>query len=76
MPEKLPSPSQTRLKLGKTVRRLRKERDWSQERLAEKSGLHPNYIGGIERGERNVAVDNIERLARAFGLHPRELFER
>lgn len=75
MPERKLSPTQTRLKLGKTVRRLRLKREWSQEQLAERSGLHPNYIGGIERGERNVAVDNIERLAHAFGLHPRDLFE-
>jgi transcriptional regulator with XRE-family HTH domain len=75
MPEKISPPSQTRLKLGKTVRRLRLKREWSQEQLAERSGLHPNYIGGIERGERNVAVDNIERLAHALGLHPKDLFD-
>ncbi|MGD9787570.1 MAG: helix-turn-helix domain-containing protein [Sulfuricellaceae bacterium] len=68
-------PTKTRLRFAATVRRLRKERDWSQEKLAELSGLHHNYIGGIERGERNVAIDNIERIALAFGLHPKDLFE-
>jgi transcriptional regulator with XRE-family HTH domain len=67
--------TQTRLKLGATVRQLRHERDWSQERLAELSGLHPNYIGGIERGERNVAIDNIEKISKAFGLSVKDLFE-
>ena len=68
-------PSKTRLKLAATIRRLRKERKWSQENLAELCGLHPNYIGGIERGERNVAVDNIEKISIAFGLHPKDLFD-
>lgn len=67
--------TQTRVKLGATVRRLRQERNWSQERLAELAGLHPNYVGGIERGERNVAIDNIEKLSKAFGLSVKDLFE-
>lgn len=75
MTEKKTTPTKTRLRFAATVRRLRKERDWSQEKLAELSGLHHNYIGGIERGERNVAIDNIERIALAFGLHPKDLFE-
>jgi transcriptional regulator with XRE-family HTH domain len=68
-------PSKTRLKLGATVRRLRQERKLSQEEFAELSGLHTNYIGGIERGERNVAIDNIEKIARAFGLRVKDLFD-
>jgi len=72
--QKKNAPSKTRLKLAATIRRLRKERKWSQEILAEKCGLHPNYIGGIERGERNVAVDNIEKIAAAFVLAPKDMF--
>ena len=60
--------------LARNIRRLRKERGWSQEVLAEKSGLHRTYVGDIERLERNVSVDNIERLAKAFGVPIKELF--
>jgi transcriptional regulator with XRE-family HTH domain len=63
-----------RLKFGKSVRRLRLEKGWTQEVLAERAKLHPTYIGGIERGERNVGLDNIIRLARALGEHPAALF--
>ncbi|NOS99417.1 MAG: helix-turn-helix transcriptional regulator [Phycisphaerales bacterium] len=58
---------------GERVRRLRDHKGWSQERLGFESGLHRNYIGGIERGERNVAVVNIAKLANALGVRPRAL---
>lgn len=66
--------STDRLKFGKTVRRLRLEKGWTQEDLAERAKLHPTYIGGIERGERNVSLDNIVRIARALGESPSALF--
>ena len=62
-------------KFGEQVRKLRKVRDLSQEDLAELAGLHPNYIGGIERGERNLAFLNILRLAKALGVSPSELLK-
>lgn len=60
--------------LAHNIRQLRKARGWSQEILAEKSGLHRTYVGDIERVERNVSVDNIEKLARAFNVPVKDLF--
>jgi transcriptional regulator with XRE-family HTH domain len=51
---------------GLRVRKLREQLGWSQEHLAERAGLHRTYISGLERGERNVSVLNILRLARAL----------
>lgn len=62
-------------KLGKQVRKLRKLKGLSQEKLAELSGLHRNYIGGIERGERNLAFLNLLRIARALEISPSELLK-
>lgn len=58
---------------GRTVRILRQRRGLSQEALADRSGMHRTYVGGIERGERNVSLRNITRLARALGVPPADL---
>ena len=60
--------------LGQKVRRFRLEAGLSQEELADRSGLHRNYVGGIERGERNVGVLAFIRLAAALDTTPSELF--
>lgn len=62
-------------KFGDRIRKLRKARGLSQEELAELAGLHRNYIGGIERGERNIALLNIMRLAKALKISPSELLD-
>jgi transcriptional regulator with XRE-family HTH domain len=58
------------------VRSLREDRGYSQEQLAERAGLHRNYIGGVERGERNIALENIVKLAQALSVRTRDLFDR
>jgi transcriptional regulator with XRE-family HTH domain len=60
---------------GKHVRELRIKRGLSQEKLAELADLHRNYIGGIERGERNIALLNIVKLARGLGVKPNKLLD-
>ena len=60
--------------LAQKLRWLRFTHHWSQEELAHASGLHRTYISAIERGKCNVSIDNIEKLALAFGLHVSELF--
>ncbi len=62
--------------LAQKLRLLRFTRGWSQEVLAEVAGLHRTYVSSIERGERNVSIDNLEKLADAFDLSVAELFRR
>ncbi|HXP99341.1 MAG TPA: helix-turn-helix transcriptional regulator [Solirubrobacteraceae bacterium] len=62
--------------LGQAVRELRSEQGLSQERLSLDSGVHRNYIGGIERGERQPTLTTIATLARTLGVRPSELIAR
>ena len=70
----MPNPDPRKL-VGVRVRQLRLRRGLSQEKLAELASLHRNYIGGIERGERNVALVNLAKLAHALGVRPAKLLD-
>jgi len=61
--------------LAQRIREVRAARGLSQEALASKCGLHRTYIGAVERAERNVSIDNIERIAVALGCAITELLE-
>jgi transcriptional regulator with XRE-family HTH domain len=62
-------------RFGRTIRERRLAKNLTQEELAHRAGLHPTYIGGIERDERNVGFDNILNLAKALRENPAALFE-
>jgi transcriptional regulator with XRE-family HTH domain len=67
-------PTDPLVAFGSRIRDLRVARGWSQERLAEVADLHRNYVGGIERGERNCALRTVHALAEALGVTPADLF--
>ncbi len=64
----------TRIQFGKRLRELRKKEGLSQEELGFRAGIHRTYVGAIERGEQNVSIDNIHKLAKALKVSPDELF--
>ncbi|WP_306010524.1 helix-turn-helix domain-containing protein [Bacillus sp. MMSF_3328] len=61
--------------LGKNIHKHRKIKGISQEKLAEDCSLHRTYIGAVERGERNISIDNIEKIAIALEIDIKQLFE-
>lgn len=61
-------------KFGIKVRDLRKQRNLSQEELADKAGLHRTYIGMIERAEKNITLINIEKIANALEVSIKDFF--
>ena len=75
MSEKPKSKMKTSLKkaFGAKVRLKRQELNWTQEDLGAKAKMHWTYIGGIERGERNIGFENIVALARALKCSPKDL---
>lgn len=62
-------------KFGKRLKSLRIDRNLTQLELAEILDMSPNFIGMIERGERNTTVENVFNIARALGIKPAKLFE-
>ncbi len=59
--------------LGRAVRSLREAAGISQDELAGRCGLHRTYVGGIERGERNVSFGNLRKVAQALNVAPSRL---
>lgn len=64
-----------KLTLGQNIRTIRNEQQLSQEKLAEISSLHRTYIGSIERGERNISLDNIIIIAKSLDVKLCKLLE-
>jgi transcriptional regulator with XRE-family HTH domain len=64
-----------RFLLAQNLRLERQRIGISQEHLADLAGLHRTYVGSVERGERNISIDNIERLAAALDLQPYDLLK-
>lgn len=62
-----------RILFGRQLRKLRLKNKFSQEQLAEIADLHRNYVGGVERGERNVSLVSIVKLARALNVRSGQL---
>lgn len=60
---------------GSRIQELRKKNNLTQSELAEKIGLSTNFIGMVERGERNTSVDKIFKLAKAFNISLAQFFE-
>lgn len=60
---------------GQRLRELRLKRGCSQEKLAEIAGVHRTYVGAVERGEQNISLDNIWRLAEALRVKPSAFFD-
>lgn len=62
-----------RLLFAKNIRKAREELGMSQEDMAEACGLHRTYVGSVERGERNISIDNMEAMAKAVKKNLPEL---
>ena len=62
--------------LAANIRYWRGRRKLSQEALADVAGFHRTYVGAVERSEKNMSVDNIERMAKALAIEPLELLRK
>jgi transcriptional regulator with XRE-family HTH domain len=69
-------PKDIRARFGIAIRKRRNELTISQEDLAERAGLHRTYISDLERGKRNVSLENLEKLAKALNLSISDLMMR
>jgi transcriptional regulator with XRE-family HTH domain len=62
-------------RVGMNLRRYRQARDLSQEAFADQVGVHRTYMGGLERGERNLTLQSLERIAAVIGVDPIDLLQ-
>jgi transcriptional regulator with XRE-family HTH domain len=67
--------SELRIQFGRRLRQLRRERDITQEKLAESTGISIDMLSNIERGVNAPSFETMERLSKALGVHVREFFE-
>lgn len=71
----MPMKKEILLKFGSRVRSERKKRGLSQEKLASLAGVHRTYIGMIERAEKNITLENIQKISKALKISVRDLFD-
>jgi transcriptional regulator with XRE-family HTH domain len=64
---------QLQVVLGRNLRRMRRKLGYSQEAFGEQVGWHRTFVGAVERGERNLTLRTVERLATQLGVHPLDL---
>ena len=62
-------------KVGENIRKYREKKGLTQETLAHEADLHRAYIGQIERGEKNIGVKNLEKIAKALDIKPSKLLD-
>ena len=62
--------------VGQNIRALRKEKGWTQEKLAWSAKLTSDCLGSLERGTVNVSIDALERIAKSLGVEPKKLLEK
>lgn len=76
MSKKYRKKSELLVAFGDVIRNLRKGKGFSQEELADRAGLHRTYIGMIERGEKNIALENINKLSKALNTPMHEILKK
>jgi transcriptional regulator with XRE-family HTH domain len=60
--------------IGSNIRKIRKQKNFTQEDLAEKSGLQYSYLAGVERGERNITIQTLEKILDGLQVSPKAVF--
>ncbi len=70
----MPDPDPRLVALGRALRKARRDRDLSQEAIGQRAGMHPNHVGTIERGTKDLRATTLLRLIEALDMSPAELF--